>query len=329
MFLFLSAEPDFTGESEHEEEKIVEAAGLVKRYDGAAAVDGIDLTIRRNECFALFGPRGAGKTTIVDLIAGRVSATEGRLSVFGQEVMAGEIAPDARLGVVPQEEADINQTVMEHLLLQARSFGLSRKMAWERVSGLLSFVHLADRAKTVVGELSTGMKKLLGLARVLISTPELILLDEPTAGADIKTRELLWQKVRELRRYGITLLVTTSSLEEAARLGDRLGIMNQGRIAAAGTPEEIISRYAGKEVLELSLPEAGRPDLLAALSGDARLLGYEQREDGLLLFSGDAGGLWNRVREVARQGNYGLEGGRFRRCTLEDAYLRLSTAQGW
>jgi len=222
----------------------VRARGLAKRYDGIVAVDGIDFDVRRGECFGFLGPNGAGKTTTMKMIYGLASVHTGELEVLGRDIARERRAVKARLGVVPQEDnLDRDLSVRENLLTQAGYFGIGGERAERRVEELLEFSLLAGRADSGIRELSGGMRRRLLIARALINDPELVVLDEPTTGLDPQARQTLWHTLERLRDQGVTLLLTTHYMEEAARLCDRLVIMDLGRIVAEGSPEELTRRY--------------------------------------------------------------------------------------
>jgi lipooligosaccharide transport system ATP-binding protein len=225
-------------------EAAVAARGLRKHYDGVVAVDGIDFDVSPGECFGFLGPNGAGKTTTMKMIYGLAGVEAGTLRVLGRDVARDRRAVKARLGVVPQEEnLDRELSVRENLLVQAGYFGIDEARAEARVSELLEFALLAGRADSNPRQLSGGMRRRLLIARALVNDPELVVLDEPTTGLDPQARQALWRTLDGLREEGVTLLLTTHYMEEAARLCDRLVIMDYGRIVAHGSPAELTERY--------------------------------------------------------------------------------------
>jgi lipooligosaccharide transport system ATP-binding protein len=237
----------------------VRARGLAKRYDGIVAVDGVDFDVRAGECFGFLGPNGAGKTTTMKMIYGLASVPAGELRVLGHDVARERRDVKARLGVVPQEDnLDRELTVRENLLVQAGYYGIGPARAEERVAELLEFSMLAGRAGSGVRELSGGMRRRLLIARALVNDPELVVLDEPTTGLDPQARQTLWQTLDRLRAGGVTLLLTTHYMEEAARLCDRLVIMDLGRIVAEGAPGELTRRYSQPDLEAVFLHLTGR-----------------------------------------------------------------------
>ena len=298
----------------------VVARSLRKSYNERVAVDGIDFEVEPGTCFGFLGPNGAGKTTTMKMIYGLATVGGGELSVLGLDARTDRRAIKSRLGVVPQEtNLDGELTVLENLLVQASYFGIDRETADMRARELLDFTQLADRPDDRVQSLSGGMKRRLLVARALIGEPDLVVLDEPTTGLDPQARLAVWRSLESLKRRGVTLLLTTHYMEEAARLCDRLVIMDEGRIVAEGDPGALVRKHVGREVLELKVSdECDAQELVASLDG--RLEGYEFTEDSLMLYAPDA----EELLETIDQERYPTESALVRRATLEDVFLRLT-----
>jgi lipooligosaccharide transport system ATP-binding protein len=229
----------------------VVARGLHKAYGERVAVNGIDFEVEPGICFGFLGPNGAGKTTTMKMIYGLASVDGGELRVLGLDAERERREIKARLGVVPQEtNLDGELTVRENLVFQAGYFGRSGAEVSDRVDELLEFARLSDRATEVPWTLSGGMKRRLLIARALVNDPELVVLDEPTTGLDPQARLAVWQALGSLRERGVTLLITTHYMDEAARLCDRLLIMDEGEIVAEGSPQDLISEQVGDGTLE-------------------------------------------------------------------------------
>jgi lipooligosaccharide transport system ATP-binding protein len=242
-----------------EQAPLVVAGSLVKRFGELAAVDGVSFEIAPREVVGFLGPNGAGKTTTIRMLACNSPRTSGRLEVFGLDVGMHPREIKAQLGVVPQDNNyDPDLSVSENLLVYARYFGIPARTARQRASELLEFVHLTDKAAEPVDELSGGMKRRLILARGLINTPRLLVLDEPTTGLDPQARRLIWERLRELRQRGVTIIITTHYMDEAEQICDRLLIMDNGKVIATGSPKALIDEHAGDEVLEV-VPAQSRP----------------------------------------------------------------------
>ncbi|MDQ7840872.1 MAG: ABC transporter ATP-binding protein [bacterium] len=303
----------------------VQARALVKRYGDLAAVDGISFEVRPGECFGFLGPNGAGKTTTMKMIYCVLPPTSGDLRVLGMDVRTHPRAIKARLGVVTQDNTlDTALTVRENLVIFARYFDIPWRLAGQRADELLDFVSLTDRSGDKVEYLSGGMKRRLMVARALVPQPELLVLDEPTTGLDPQARQLAWEKLRQLKRTGVTQILTTHYMEEAAALCDRIAIMDQGRIVTEGSPADLIAAHAGREVVELRANDAdwGDQDVLKrvlSIAGDLAET-HEVYGDLLMLPTQDGETLLRRIRE---QG-VSLESATLRRATLEDAFLKLT-----
>jgi lipooligosaccharide transport system ATP-binding protein len=232
---------------------------LRKSYDGRVAVDGIDFSVDAGTCFGFLGPNGAGKTTTMKMIYGLASVGGGELRVLGLDVASQRREVKAHLGVVPQEtNLDGEFTVLDNLLVQAAYFGIPRREAEPRARELLEFTQLAERAEDRIEVLSGGMKRRLLVARALINEPDIVVLDEPTTGLDPQARLAVWRALEELQGRGTTLLLTTHYMEEAARLCDRLVIMDLGRIVAEGEPVELIREHEAENLEEVFLDLTGR-----------------------------------------------------------------------
>ncbi|MDD1653449.1 MAG: ABC transporter ATP-binding protein, partial [Methanomicrobiales archaeon] len=210
---------------------VIEATGLTKRFGDFTAVDHVSFRVEPGEVFGFLGPNGAGKTTTMRMIQCVSPKTEGSLRVFGMEVEGHEVEIKRQIGVVPQENnLDPDFTVYKNLAVYARYFDLPRAEAEATIEELLAFVELAEKRDTPIEKLSGGMKRRLILARALVNRPRLLILDEPTVGLDPQARHLIWERLREIRNRGNTIVLTTHYLEEAERLCDRLVIMDRGGI---------------------------------------------------------------------------------------------------
>jgi lipooligosaccharide transport system ATP-binding protein len=238
---------------------VIEGRALVKRYDGLVAVNGIDFTVEAGECFGFLGPNGAGKTTTMKMIYGLAAIDGGNLSVLGLDARTRRREIKARLGVVPQEEnLDGDLSVREVLQVHAGYHGLrGDERADGRLDELLRQARLEGRADDLPAALSGGMKRRLLIARALVNQPDLVVLDEPTTGLDPQARLAVWGMLGRLKGQGVTLIVTTHYMEEAERICDRLAIMDEGRIAATGTPAELRDRYRQASLEGVFLAVAG------------------------------------------------------------------------
>lgn len=230
----------------------VRAEGLSKHFSSIKAVNSISFTVPEGVAFGFLGPNGAGKTTLMRMICCLSRPTGGKLSVLGMNPAVDEKKIKALIGVVPQKSSlDEDLTVIENMLLYAKYYSIPPAEAKKRTDELLDFVALADRAKSEIYQLSGGMQRRLLIARALINKPKILILDEPTTGLDPQVRHLIWQRMRELKRSGITLLVTTHYMEEAQNLCDEIVVMNSGEIIEQGSPKDMIKRHIGRYTLEI------------------------------------------------------------------------------
>jgi ABC-2 type transport system ATP-binding protein len=221
-------------------------AGLHKRYPNVHALKGIDLSIRCGEFFGLLGPNGAGKSTLINIIAGLTRPADGTTAVLGHDVVRDYRRARRRVGVVPQELTfDPFFTVREVLRIQSGYFGLGREnFPW--IEELLRSLNLVDKADSNMRSLSGGMKRRVMIAQALVHKPEVVILDEPTAGVDVELRQQLWAFIRRLHADGHTIVLTTHYLEEAETLCERIAILNRGEIVALDTKEALLARGIGR-----------------------------------------------------------------------------------
>jgi lipooligosaccharide transport system ATP-binding protein len=300
---------------------IIEARGLRKRYGANEVVCGVDFTVAPSECFGVLGPNGAGKTTTIRMITCFSPPTAGELTVFGMPVADQRAISliKARIGLAPQEEnLDPDLSVEMNLVIYASYFGIPRAEARTRVRELLAFAALSEKARERIATLSGGMKRRLILARALINRPQLLVLDEPTTGLDPQARHLVWERLRDLKRRGVAMLLTTHYMEEAAQLCDRLIVMDHGRIVTEGAPDALVGRHVGHDVLEVATD--GNPLRRAQIETRVRPFGgtVEAFAGGVLVYSrngADVPGMLGALagEQVVR-----------RRATLEDVFLTLT-----
>jgi lipooligosaccharide transport system ATP-binding protein len=295
---------------------MVRVRDAVKKFGPIVAVAGLDLDVAEGECFGLLGPNGAGKTSLVRMIIAAAPLTEGDIWVDGKDIRKKPREIKANLGVVPQEEnLDPDLNVLENLITFARYFDIPKAEARERALTNLQFFELHMRQKAKISELSGGMKRRLLIARALINKPRLIVLDEPTVGLDPQTKHLVWQRLRSLREQGVTMLLCTQNMEEAFRICDRLAILNEGKVIAQGTPQELVTRYGGSQILE-ARPQ---PESRGLVSGRLAEHGFkwQEIEETLYIFQGDGQVLEEDLKQQLGILNQHVP-------TLEDVFLRLT-----
>ncbi len=301
------------------DESLIHARGLVKRFEGFTAVDGIDVDVRRGEAFGFLGPNGAGKSSTMRMIGCVSPPTGGVLRILGMDPLRDGPRIRGRLGVCPQlDNLDVELTVRENLTTYARFFGIPRRVARARADELLEFVQLTERADSKVEPLSGGMKRRLTIARALVNEPEMVLLDEPTTGLDPQARHLVWERLFRLRRQGVTLVLTTHYMDEAEQLCDRLVVMDGGRIVAEGSPRSLIERYSTREVVELRFHAESQETYADKLAGLAERV--EVLPDRILLYVVDGDDAAAEVQRRALHPASVL----VRRSSLEDVFLHLT-----
>ncbi|MFM9017934.1 MAG: ABC transporter ATP-binding protein [Actinomycetota bacterium] len=292
------------------------ARGLRKAYGSRVAVDGISLEVRRGECFGFLGPNGAGKTTTMRMLACLSERDAGELAVLGMDPDIEPRSLKARLGVVPQEiNLDLELTVLENMLVYARYFGIKAGPARERAMDLLRFVDLHERADDTVVKLSGGMQRRLQIARALINDPEMILLDEPTTGLDPQARRMVWERLRDLRAGGTSVVITTHYMDEAERLCDRLVVIDHGEVVREGPPADLVRDEVGAEALEVRCDPADAAGLAQAVSPRHMVAG-----DMVVAFGDDAETLRRRADASGIKWDLIAE----RRATLEDLFIMLT-----
>jgi lipooligosaccharide transport system ATP-binding protein len=298
----------------------ITARGLTKRFGAFTAVDAIDFEVARGEAFGFLGPNGAGKSSTMRMIGCVSPISGGTLRILGMDPATDGPAIRSRLGVVPQEDTlDLELSVAENLYIYGRYFGLAKPLIRQRSAALLEFVQLAERARDTVESLSGGMRRRLTIARSLISEPDVLLLDEPTTGLDPQARHVLWDRLFRLKQQGVTLVLTTHYMDEAEQLCDRLVVMDKGRIAAEGSPWQLIEQHVTREVVELRFPPGeGQDDMAGKVDGLATRV--EVLPDRLLLYTQDGDATLAGVHGRGLTPASAL----VRRATMEDVFLRLT-----
>ena len=301
------------------ENSIVEARGLRKSFGPTEAVRGIDFDVKPSECFGFLGPNGAGKTTTMRMIGCVSPLNSGSLNVFGLDARTSSRQIKQRLGVVPQEaNLDEELPVEENLTVYARFFNIPSNVARDRSKELLEFMELTDKRLAKVSELSGGMRRRLLISRAMMNNPDLMILDEPTTGLDPQARHLVWDKLFELKKRGVTQIVTTHYMDEAEQLCDRLAIMDQGRIVENDTPQGLVQKHIGREVLEIRLSESEKSQILALRTDLVK--GHDSYRDLLILYTDDADQLLEIIKNTATNTDYTI----VRRSGLEDVFLKLT-----
>jgi lipooligosaccharide transport system ATP-binding protein len=293
----------------------IEAQQVVKNFGQLTAVNDVSFTVEPGEFFALLGPNGAGKTSIIRMIYGFSPLSGGRMKIFGQDIGNDWRKIRLRLGVCQQENTlDPDLTVVQNLQLYARYFEMDKAVARKRAEELLDFFALTGKREAKVGELSGGLARRLQIARALMAEPELLILDEPTAGLDPQSRHQVWDRLRALKKRGLTMVLTTHYMDEAENLCDRLVILDQGRIVTEGRPRNLIKKYAGESVIDIEGPSEELRKYVKENGVESDDLG-----ERLIIYAEPRGELESKIRE-----KFCMESCRFRAGNLEDVFLRLT-----
>ena len=294
---------------------MIRGRDIVKRFGTTTAVAGVTFDVMQGETYGLLGPNGAGKTTLMRLLSALSPLSGGALVVAGLDVTRQGRAVRERLGVVTQQDGlDTDLTVQQNLETYGCFSGLSRRESRRRAAEVLAFFGLGERAGDDVDHLSGGMKRRLAIARAFLMGPDVIILDEPTTGLDPQGRNLVWEKLAALKASGVTILMSTHYMEEAATLCDRIAIMHLGRILDEGTPDELIARHASAEVAQVRVVTDSQTEVRAALAA----AGYAWREVGTMIHVAGRNGRrpklppMDGVRVTYRPGN------------LEDVFLAVA-----
>ncbi|HEX4855657.1 MAG TPA: ATP-binding cassette domain-containing protein [Limnobacter sp.] len=231
---------------------VLNISNVRKTFSGRVVLTDLDFSLSAGECVALLGPNGAGKSTTISLALGLSQANNGTVELLGHDLPKWGHLARKEVGVVPQYDAlDPDFTVFENLLMFGRYFGLHGAVLRERAEALLQFAQLTGRRNDPVAALSGGMRRRLMLARALINKPRILFLDEPTTGLDPQAKHVIWDRLVELKRQGMAMLLTTHYMDEAQRLADRVAVLDHGKIMVCNKPQALIREVVGHAVLEV------------------------------------------------------------------------------
>jgi len=302
-------------------QSVISISGLTKRYaSGLEALRAVDLEIARGEIFALLGPNGAGKTTLISIVCGIVTPTEGKVTVGGHDILRDYRATRSLIGLVPQElHTDMFETVLATVAFSRGLFGRAPDPA--HLERVLKSLSLWDKRNDKIMTLSGGMKRRVLIAKALAHEPEILFLDEPTAGVDVELRRDMWALVRKLRESGVTIILTTHYIDEAEEMADRIGVVSKGRLIVVEENATLMKKL-GKKQLTVHLVEAlpAVPEALSAWSpvltnGGAQL---EYTFDA----HGEQGGIPTLLRRLDELG-IAYDDIQTRQSSLEDIFVSL------
>lgn len=300
--------------------------GLHKTYAASAkspakeALRGVDLSIPRGAVFGLLGPNGAGKSTLINILAGLVVKTSGQVRIWGFDQDVNPRQSRAAIGVMPQELIlDPFFTPRGALDVQAGLYGVPRSQ--RRTDEILDLIGLTDKADAYARSLSGGMRRRLLLGKALVHNPQVLVLDEPTAGVDIELRNMLWANVRKLNQQGMTIILTTHYLEEAEAMCDEIAIVNHGQIIVRDTTANLLGRIASKTMIVIPQTPASMPDMPAGVTGKAR-------PDGSFAFSYDSQKISaDAVLSAIRAADITIRDLKTEESNLEDVFLALTSGR--
>ena len=314
-------------------EPAVQVEKLVKRFGTFTAVDGVTFAVERGEVFGILGPNGAGKTTTLEIIESLQKPTEGRVSVLGLDVQSKASEVKARIGVQLQASAYYDYLNLTEILALLGSFYPNKAAP----AILLEQVGLSDKSVSRVAELSGGQKQRFAVAASLVNNPELVVLDEPTTGLDPQARRNLWSLIKQVNQRGVTVVLTTHSMDEAELLCSRLAIMDHGKLLAVDTPRNLVNKLEASYAVKLTMDQPMTMAQLEDLNGRVEVLQSGEQddpgaEDGesssaentyLLRLANSPSALKSMLDEIAKIG-LGLENLQITPVTLEDVFLELT-----
>ena len=298
-------------------EAVLEIEGLKKAYGRVTAVDDISFAVVRGETFGILGPNGAGKTTTLEMIEGLRDPDGGRITFLGMDVVKERRRVQQKIGVQLQSQALWPELTVEETLKLFRSL-FHRRVD---VGTLLDRFSLMDKRRALVKGLSGGQKQRLSIATALVNDPEVVFLDEPTTGLDPQARHSFWDLIRDMKREGKTVIVTTHYMEEAEALCDRVAIMDHGRIIALDAPRALVRSLASESTIEFGFPETAEREELAGLPGGRDM----RKENGsVLLFTNDVSATLKALIRFADQKGQHISSLNVRTATLEDVFISLT-----
>ena len=296
---------------------VIQARNINKRFGSLQAVDDLSFEVAADTCFGFLGPNGAGKTSTMKMIYAKSKREPGgTIDIFGYDPNTDELAIKYFCGVVPQEDnLDEELNVIQNLRLFARFYDMPHAKAEARIDELLEFLELGEKRTALIRELSGGMKRRLVIARALLNEPKLLILDEPTTGLDPQVRHLIWDKLRQLKKAGTTMLLTTHYMEEAFQLCDTILIMHKGQNIMQGSPKELLAEHIEDYVLELTDAAAIDKAAKAAMGADVRV---DESGQIVRVYADDIDSLKSAADAIPNSQYY------LRQSNLEDVFLKAT-----
>jgi len=302
----------------------IEVKNLKKSFGDLVAVQGVDIAVQKGEILSLLGPNGAGKSTTISMLAGLLSPSDGEASIMGHSVTKEPEAAKASLGVVPQDIALYpDLSARENLVFWGKMYGLRGAALKTRVDQVLDIIGLTERQKDRVGKFSGGMKRRVNIGAALLHEPDVVIMDEPTVGIDPQSRRHILDNVKELNRQGMTVLYTTHYMEEAAELSDHIAIMDQGKVIAYGTHDELIKLVGEQTRIDLTLNAESAMifDAWHSVAGVSRI---DATDGTVTVLVDDSNQVLPALFEAAAQANVRITSVDIQEPNLETVFLHLT-----
>jgi ABC-2 type transport system ATP-binding protein len=302
---------------------VIEVQGLVKHFNGVAAVKGINFTVQSGELFGFLGPNGAGKTTTVRLLTGVLEPTKGTAAIQGHDIISQSLLSRAHIAVVP-EEANVypDLSVWQNIMLMAELYGIPRKKRNRKAVELLDLLSLKERTRQKARTLSKGLRQRLMLCAALVTEPEILFMDEPTSGLDVHSKQMMHQIMRQLNSEGLTVFLTTHNMEEAEKMCTRVAIISDGQIAAIDTPEALRSVIKSRQFVEVSF--SGQPAIQEELLSLPGVTSANVIDNAVRLYSQAPGKTASEVVYYAKSKNLRIEQLCTKKPSLEEVFIYLT-----
>jgi lipooligosaccharide transport system ATP-binding protein len=296
---------------------VISAQNVYKHFGSVTAVNNLAFQVEEAVCYGFLGPNGAGKTTLMKMLYGKAQPDrrdDTVIDVFGYDPRHQELQIKNLSGLVPQDnDLDVELNVFQNLMIFSKFYGMKPRKAAARIEELLEFMELSEKRKAKIRELSGGMKRRLIIARALLNEPKLLILDEPTTGLDPQVRQMIWDRLRSLKRRGVTIVLTTHYMEEAFQIADIILIMDQGKRIVEGAPQQLLEERVEPHVLEI-INKSKAQHLEQTL--DQRSFRKEESDERVLYYSRDIGTLEAMVKGLEPSEYY------LRQTNLEDLFLQ-------
>jgi len=306
----------------NESNKVIEVRELTKRFGDVTAVNHISFGVRKREIFGFLGPNGAGKTTTIRMLTGLITPDSGDVQIDGVDIMENPIKAKMKIGVIPEMgNIYVDLTAKQNIILAGKFYGIARGELETKADALLAKFGLLERADDPVKTFSKGMKQQVNIASAIVHSPELLFLDEPTAGLDVQSQRMIKTIIREMNQRGTTIFLTTHNIEEANVLCDRVGIINNGEIAAIDTPEALKRTFEETQSVEISFD---KPVDVSVIEESRLVIRKEKLGDKWRLYTDNPDKLVKYLAQFAQDHNLIFTTMEICGASLEDAFVKLT-----